>query len=300
MLAAFITTILYSCSAICGRRVAHYVDGTEANLVRLLYVSILLGVGSWLCRSFFSAAAFPWLFASGCVGFGMGDLAMFHAYPRLGTRRTMLMTQCLAAPFGALIEFFWLHHAPTAAQAGSGTLILFGVSLALVPAKGEGQPIHGLFAGACFGTLAALGQGGGAVMSRKAYEIARAAGQEFHGVRDGLGIALQRVLGGITVSALFFLYLKLAHKPFATRKADWRSAWPWLLVTGLCGPALGVTCFQWALMTEKTSIVLPIVATTPLAVMPLAHYLEGDRITWRTTAGGVIAVAGVVRLMLAK
>ena len=300
MLAAFITTILYSISAICGRRVAHYVDGTEANLVRLIYVFVLLGLGTWLLHPFFSAAAFPWLFASGCVGFGMGDLAMFQAYPRLGTRRTMLVTQCLAAPFGALTEYVWLHHAPTWTQAGFGALILIGVGIALVPARGDAQPIHGLFAGACFGTLAALGQGGGAVMSRKAYEVASGAGQAFHGVRDGLGIAFQRVLGGITVSALFYLYLKLAHKPFATRKADWRSAWPWLLGTGLTGPALGVTCFQWALMTEKTSIVLPIISTTPLMVMPLAHYIEGDRITWRAAAGGVLAVAGVVGLTLAR
>jgi drug/metabolite transporter (DMT)-like permease len=53
-------------------------------------------------------------------------------------------------------------------------------------------------------------------------------------------------------------------------------------------------------MTQKTSIVLPIVATTPLAVMPLAHYLEGDKITWRTLLGGILAVAGVIGLTCVK
>ena len=39
-------------------------------------------------------------------------------------------------------------------------------------------------------------------------------------------------------------------------------------------------------MTAPTDIVLPIVATTPLVVMPFAHFLEGDKITWRTLLGG--------------
>jgi len=68
----------------------------------------------------------------------------------------------------------------------------------------------------------------------------------------------------------------------------------------MAGPALGVSCYQWALMSKQTSVVLPIVATTPLVVMPLAHYLEGDRITWRTVLGGILAVAGVIGLTLAR
>lgn len=300
MLAAFITIVLFSLSAVCGRRLAHYVSGTEANLVRLIFVSLVLGTVMYLVHSYFSPPAFWYLFASGCVGFGIGDLSMFQAYPRLGSRRTMVLIQCLAAPFAALLEWVWLHHAPTFIQAIFGVVILAGVGIALMPPKGEAQPTHGLTAGIIFGTIAAFCQAGGAVISRAAYEVARNAGHELHGVRDGIGVAFQRVLGGIAVSAAFYLYLKLAHKSFDARKSEWRVAWPWLIAAGLAGPAFGVSCYQWALMSEKTSIVLPIVATTPLAVMPLAHYMEGDRITRRTVLGGVIAVAGVIGLTLAK
>jgi drug/metabolite transporter (DMT)-like permease len=34
--------------------------------------------------------------------------------------------------------------------------------------------------------------------------------------------------------------------------------------------------------------------------MPLAHYLEGDRITWRTVFGGILAVAGVIGLTCSR
>ena len=296
MLAAFLATTLFSFAAITGRRLAHFVTGTQANLARLILASTVLGTLALLFGKSVRGDSFPILFLSGCVGFGIGDLAMFQAYPRLGSRRTMVMIQCLAAPFGGLVEWLWLNHAPTLTQAFYGAIILAGVGVALMPRKDEAQPTHGLIAGILFGAFSAFCQGGGAVISRKAYEVAKAAGHPFHTPADGINAAFQRTLGGILVSGLFFTYLRVAHKSDATRKNDWRSGWRWVVTNALTGPALGVSCYQWALMTEKTSIVLPIVATTPLAVMPLAHYAEGDRITWRTVLGGVIAVAGVIGL----
>lgn len=299
MLAAFLATTLFSFAAISGRRLAHFVTGTQANLVRLIIASAVLGTLALLFGKSVHGDTFPILFLSGCVGFGIGDLAMFQAYPHLGSRRTMVMIQCLAAPFAALVEWLWLNHAPTLTQAIYGAIILAGVGLALMPRKAEAQPTHGLTAGILFGALSAFCQGGGAVISRKAYEVAKSAGHPFHTPADGINAAFQRTIGGILVSFLFLTYLRTAHESDTARKNDWRTGWRWVIANALAGPALGVSCYQWALMTEKTSIVLPIVATTPLAIMPLAHYMEGDRITWRTLLGGAIAVAGVIGLTLA-
>jgi len=299
VLAAFLATILFSLSAISGRRLSHYISGTQANLTRLIVAATVLGTFSHLFGFGLGGGAFPILFLSGCLGFGIGDLSMFQAYPRIGARRTIVLIQCLAAPFGALIEWLWLHHAPTPSQAFYGLVILIGVGIALAPSGKEAQPTQGLLAGTLFGVLSGFCQGSSAVVSRKAYEIAAASGHSFHSVTDGINAAYQRILGGILVSALFFGYLQLAHKS-ATDKKDWRNGWRWVLASAMSGPAFGVSCYQWALMSHATSVVLPIVATTPLAVMPLAHYIEGDRITWRTLFGGVLAVAGVIALSLAK
>lgn len=297
---AFLATILFSLSAITGRRLSHYISGTQANIVRLIFAATVLGTFSHLFGFGLGGAGFPILFLSGCVGFGIGDLSMFQAYPRIGARRTIVLIQCLAAPFGALIEWLWLHHTPTPAQALCGLVILAGVGIALMPGKNEAQPTHGLLAGTLFGILSGFCQGSSAVISRKAYEISAAAGHSFHTVTDGINAAYQRILGGICVSLIFFVYLRIAHKATPDGRNDWRRGWHWVAANAMAGPAFGVSCYQWALMTEKTSIVLPIVATTPLAVMPLAHYLEGDRITWRTALGGVLAVAGVIGLSYSR
>jgi drug/metabolite transporter (DMT)-like permease len=156
MLAAFLTTIFFSLSAISGRRLSNHLSGTLANLFRLLLAAALLGAWSHGFGFGIGGAAFPVLFLSGCVGFGVGDLALFQAYPRIGTRRTTVMVQCLAVPFAALAEWAWLGTAPTFAQAGFGLLILLGVGIALMPGRSEAQPVHGLAAGIFFGALAAL------------------------------------------------------------------------------------------------------------------------------------------------
>ncbi|MSU51320.1 MAG: hypothetical protein EXS37_19905 [Opitutus sp.] len=86
---------------------------------------------------------------------------------------------------------------------------------------------------------------------------------------------------------------------FASR-ATLRETWPWVLANVLTGPVLGVTCYQWALGTTPAGIVQPIVATSPLATIPLAAWLEGTRLRPLYYAGALLAVGGVAGLYLAR
>jgi drug/metabolite transporter (DMT)-like permease len=300
MVAALLTTLLFSLSALSGRRLADHLPGALANLTRLLLASAVLGVYAHVWGTGVGGPEFTWLFFSGCVGFGVGDLALFQAYPRIGARRTMVLVQCLAAPIAALTEWAWLGTVPGVMQALMGAVILSGVCMALMPARGDTRPGHGLVAGTLFGLLAAAGQALGAVMSRVAYAAAAERGLAITGAGGGVNAAYQRLLGGLLVSAILVFYLKITrHAGPGVRPANWPRAWPMIIANGLCGPVLGVSCYQWALSAAPTGIVLPIVATTPLVVMPFAHYLEGDHITPRSLLGALLAVAGVVGLTLA-
>jgi drug/metabolite transporter (DMT)-like permease len=301
MFAALLTTLLFSLSALSGRRLSNHLPGSLANLVRLILAAAVLGAFAHMYGFGVSGPAFTLLFVSGCIGFGVGDLALFQAYPRIGTRRSMVLVQCGAAPIAALTEWLWLGTVPSAAQGVCGGVILLGVGVALMPGRSEAAPGGDLLVGSLFGLLAALGQAWGAVLSRKAYAVAAAQEFAISGVSGGINAAYQRLLGGLLVSGVFVLYLKLAHRPGPdARPANWSRAWPLVIVNGLCGPAFGVTCYQWALSAAPTSIVLPIVATTPLVIMPFAHFLEGDKITLRSLLGGALAVGGVVGLTLVR
>jgi drug/metabolite transporter (DMT)-like permease len=135
------------------------------------------------------------------------------------------------------------------------------------------------------------------VLSRKAYQVAAGAGESI----DGLTAAYQRILAGWAVAAASMVMAKpntlygagTAPQGFAHR---WGVAWHWVVVNALAGPTLGVGCYQWALATSPTGVVLPIVAITPIVVIPFALVVEGERPRVRSLIGGAVAVAGTVAL----
>lgn len=303
MFAAFLTTILFSISAVCATRTAKIMGGTEANFWRLLVGAGVLAIWAYGFGAGLGGDAFPYFFVSGLIGFGIGDLALFQTLPRLGSRLTILLVQCLAAPIAAVTEWFWLGTQLSVAQIACGLTILAGISLALAPGKHLKLTSRERFIGTIFGIVAAAGQGLGAVLSRKAFEVAAHAGQNI----DGITAAYQRILGGLILGGIFLLIVKREHLwPASNRKNDdhtqlatrekWRRSWLWILFNALAGPALGVSCYQWALKTTASGVVLPIVATTPLVVIPFARAIEGERPNARSIIGGAIAVAGAVTL----
>ena len=235
---------------------------------------------------------------------GLGDLGVYAALPLLGSRLTVLMTQCLTAPIAALGEWLWLGTRLTGAQTLWGTVIIGGVMLALMPSKASPPRVHVRPIGFLFGLLAAAGQGFGALVSRKGVEAATLAGEAAHNATFGLNAAYHRIISGLVFTALWFLLLRLigrlpAPPPATVDQATRRRAWFWMIANGLVGPVLGVGCYQWALATTPSGIVLPIAATTPLLAIPITYFLEGERPSKRSMAGGVVAVAGAVALTLA-
>ena len=85
----------------------------------------------------------------------------------------------------------------------------------------------------------------------------------------------------------------------AVARHKWGGVWPWVLINGLAGQTLGVSCMQWALETTPTGIVLAIIAMTPVAVIPVALLIEGEKPTKHSIVGAIIAVTGVIGLIAA-
>lgn len=358
MFAALLCSILFSISVACGFRSAKLIGGTEANFWRLTLATLFLGLWSYSFGIGLDGAAFPLFFLSGIIGIGVGDMGLFQALPRLGSRLSLLIIQCLTAPLGALIEWLWLGTSLSAWQILCGLVTVSGVAIALMPGRSvERESVergadrnqrrtsnvqrstsnvepgllpapsrvqsrtlnvgHWTFASAfrprsthvwgfLYCLVAAFGGAFGAVLSRKAYTLARSAGQPV----DGANAAFQRILGGLLLAAIFLLIVKRqafrvqAHAPpelvaEASRK-KWRAVWPWILINSFAGQTLGVSCMQWALETTPTGIVLAIIAITPITVIPVAYLLEGERPTRHSLLGSAIAVVGVIALTLSK
>jgi drug/metabolite transporter (DMT)-like permease len=308
MTQAVLTSVLFAMSAVSAGRSTRLLGAGTANLCRLILATACLALWAHAFGGGLAGAGLPWLFVSGVIGFGLGDLALYGAYYHIGPRLAVLLCLCLAAPLGAALEWAWLGTRLTFSQIFWSATILTGVLAALAPDARAPVGARAWTTGILLGIIAALGQGGGAVLTRKAFDVTRQAGQHI----DGGTAAYQRILGGLLLTTVVLL-INRRRRPRIERVLPsdggrdarntttvtghpWRRAWPWVVANALAGPALGVACYQWALAVAPTGIVLAIVATTPLVVIPFTMLLDGERPTIRSLAGGAVAVLGAAAL----
>jgi drug/metabolite transporter (DMT)-like permease len=301
MLASFLAAFFFALNATCASHNVRASGTARGNLGRLVVAACVLGLIAHTLGRGFASASVWWFFLSGVIGMGLGDLGGYAALPLLGSRLTVLMTQCLAAPIAALGEWLWLGTRLTTAQVCWGLVILAGVAIAIMPSEQSPPRVRVRPVGFLLGLVAAAGPGLGALVSRKGVNVASAAHEVTNTAIFGLNAAYHRIVAGLVFTSAWFLVLHMLNKlpvapaPDADR-ASRRRARLWLLANGLAGPVLGVGCYQWALATTPSGIVLPIAATAPLLVIPIAFWLEGDRPTRRAIVGGVLAVAGCIAL----
>jgi drug/metabolite transporter (DMT)-like permease len=301
MVAALLTTVLFAISAICGHRTAARLGGVEANFWRICGAFFFLAVWANLFGTGTAGKAFPVFVLSGLAGIGLGDTAYFQALPRLGSRRTVLLTQCLTAPCAAMIEWRWLGTKLNLAEIFCIAVILAGVAIAMTPGDHLKIAPRHLWPGVLATAIAAMGGALGAVLSRKAYAVAHVAGEH----PDPGTTGYQRVIGGAVALGLVFLIVKWRHACKRGDDAQMMDSfspqeklklWPWVLANGLAGQTVGVSCMQWAFEYTPTGIVTAIIALTPIVMLPLARVFEGERITARELGGGFVAIAGVIGL----
>ena len=301
MFAAISTTLFFAFSAVTGQRVAMRLGGAWGNLMRLLLATILLG-GLVLALSpdALRWPSFQWFFISGLIGFGLGDVALFTAYERIGSRLTILLNLCLAPLFAMAMEWLWLGNGLGLRVILCSLLILTGVIMAIRPGARSKQKVglRGRYGvGIVAAVIAGFGQGTGAVISRKAESVALELGVQ----GSGITAAFQRVLAGLLFSAVAVLLIRL----LGSKKAweSWRSPLdrsiaPWLLGASICGPVIGVSLFQYALQSLESGVVLAVIALTPIVMMPLAMITEGDHPSRLSIFGAILAVSGVILLSL--
>jgi drug/metabolite transporter (DMT)-like permease len=304
MLAALLTSLLFAISAICGYRAAKQIGGVEANFWRIAMATILLAAWAFTFGHQFAGAP-GWFMLSGFFGIGLGDTAYFQALPRLGSRRTFLITQSLNAPFAALIEWQWLGTRLHLAQVLCVIVTLTGVAIAMAPDDHLKITPRDWKIGVVASVLGSLFGAIGAVIIRKGYAAVAAAQLSVDAGTTGY----QRMLGGILVPAIVMLAVKwppgrpagalLEGRIWQVSGGRLRLVWPWVLANALAGQTLGVTCMQWALKTTPAAIVAAIIATSPLLLLPMTRVVEGEKIGLRALSGALVAVGGVIGLAFA-
>ena len=300
MVPAVVTAFLYALSAVCSQRATRIFGPLQANAARLTIACVVLGFLTWTVDAArnvpsLHAEVWPALLWSGLAGFGLGDVTMFLAYPKLGSRLTLLTVYSAATLFAAAGDW-WLLGEPLRGPQWTGVAaILGGLGMVLWPDGRERRRAQAL-PGIILAVLAGFGQALGTVLSGRANGIAAASGVAVHGISQ----AFQRSVAGAAVAVAAWLVVRALAPALssADTSREWRHRPFWLGATALCGPVIGVSCYQWARLTVPSAVVVAVAATSTLLVIPLARAVEKDVPGRRQVAGTLLAAAGVVWLCL--
>ncbi len=262
------------------------------NRLRISVAALLLCTALLVLRgSPWPVWATPWqvglLALSGLVGFVFGDTYYFRSLVIIGPGRAALVTST-APIFTALLAWPLLGEHP-------GPLILLGMALTLggigwviwereQPAKAhvEGSALVGVVAG----VLAAVGQAGGYVLSKMA-------------LRSDLDPLSATVVRIVAAAVGIWLLAALQRDVRRTLGAlrDGRAS-GFMVGGAFFGPFMGVTLSLTALKYIEAGVAASITAIYPVLTLLLSARFHGERLSLRTLAGALVAVAGVVVLFL--
>ena len=290
---AITTALLFAFSAICNTRVSRGMDQITANLVRLTLSTVILGIITCIYfHDSFHIYASSILFLSGLIGFGIGDIALFFALSKIGSRLTILINFCTATVIGAFADIIFLKESMKLTTWLFIFLILTGLTLAFFPDKKQNHSHKKLKLGIIAAFIAGLGQGFGATTSRIAERIA------LHDdiIITGISQAFQRVFAGMVFLALIYSVKKI----FFYRKTKTQSSRVihWLIFAALFGPVCGVACFQESLRSMTSGESMAIVSTSPLILIPLAYTFEKDVPSKKSVAATFLAIIGIIGICL--
>lgn len=289
-IAALLTALLWSGSSLLFASATSRVGSFHVNVTRLVFAAGLLGITVLLLRpeTPVTTVQLGLLAASGVVGLAIGDSFLFRAYREQGARLTMLMMS-IAPAFAALLSYWFLGEDLTPLGVLGVAITITGIGMVVLQRQASGSSAGwAISSGILYALIAALGQGGGLVLAKVAFNQGRV---------DGFLAALIRILASIVVLLPLLFARGRWRETLRLFDRDRRA----LLLTGggsVLGPFLGISLSLIAVMYTSVGVAATLMATVPVMMLPIVRFVFHERLTWRAIAGAVVAVAGVALLFL--
>lgn len=287
-LAALTAAFIWAIASVIYIGVGKHLSPLLLNLVKGLIAIVLLVLTLLLQGELLPAVqplALGLLLLSGVIGIGFGDTAYFESLNRLGARRSLVL-ESLAPPLAAILALVFLQERlGLLAWLGIG-LTIAGVTWVIVERTSDSSEPDALSAsqflpGVGYGLLAAIGQAGGAVLSRAALM-----GSEI----NPLWSTLIRLLAGAIVLILWVFLQR--RSPQELRPLRSRRLLGLLIVTAFASTYVAIWLQQTSLKFAPAGIAQALSATSPLFVIPLAA-ATGEKVSFRAVLGVLVALAGV-------
>lgn len=289
-ISAVITAVLWSFTSIFFSKAALKTGSVQLNINRLIIATVLLmaviligGIDYRVTQTqVFS------LIISGVIGLVLGDAFLFKAYVLIGPRFAILL-MALSPGLSSVLSYFFLGEVLMPFAIAGIILTLTGIAITGSGSQQKETSRFQLsFMGILFGFLAALGQAGGLIFAKIAFNISPI---------NGFVATFIRVCSSAVIMLPVLLLLKKYKNPVVLYTGN-RSSLLYTLAGSITGPFLGITFSLIAVANTKVGVAATLMSTMPVLMIPLMWFFYKEKPTLRGVLGTIIAVIGVALLFL--
>lgn len=299
--AAILTSCFWTFSSLlftsAGRRFGSFSVNAYRTIMAIGFLgcSHVLLLGTLLPVA--SSGQWFWMGLSGVVGLGIGDFGLFAAYVTIGPRRSLLI-QSSAPIFASLGAFLMLGETFSPMAMIGVAVTMAGIIIVLVEKEEnhKGQQKESPSErrrkswGVFFGLISAIGQGFGAVLSKKGMYL------DVTIAMNPLSAAFIRMMvTGLFVWAIAVLAGKL---PELHRAVKDRTGIKYTAAGALVGPFVGMTLSMVAIASTETGIAQTLMSLSPVLIIPVIWVIYREKTNWRGILGAFVAIVGVAILFL--
>ncbi len=287
---AVLTAVCWSGSSFAFTSASNRLGSIQLNINRLMIAILFLLITILLLGINFRLSSYQVLnlAISGAIGFVFGDTFLFKAYQHVGARIGMLLMS-LSPLMSALLAFIFLKELISFWGIAGMAITIVGVTLVVAERKEVPQTKYKISrAGIFYGIMGALGQAVGLIFSKEAFNL---------GEINGFVASLVRITSAVIILLPAIILTGRYKNPIKVFSKD-KKAFTSTLTGTIFGPYLGVTFSLLAVEYAKVGIAATLMATVPIIMIPIAHYIFKEKLSWRAIGGAVLAVVGVAILFL--
>ena len=285
-IAALTAAFLWALSSVVYRFLGQKIPPLQLNFfkgiiaIALIFFTLRIQGGEFTAVT---PSSLTLLALSGLIGIGLGDTAYFYALNKIGARKTLVL-ETLSPPLGALLASIVIGEIISTLAWCGIFLTLLGVIWVISEQTNESERIA-LNYGIIWAILAAIAQAVGAVLSRLALLSSNISPLESSLIRIAAGSAIALLLTQIPALATTQT-ITSTLKSFSGRTVGI------IFLAAMASTYLGIWLQQMSLKFAPTGIAQTLLATSPLFIIPIT-LMMGEKVTWRTFIGVIIAVAGI-------
>lgn len=280
--------ICYAVIAVYFEKAGKRVGSSNVTLTRTIIGLILLTAYNIVVHQTLVISLpienFMILSLSGAIGFAIGDILLFEAFVRIGSRITMLI-YCSVPFFTTILASIILNETMTIKQFLGMIAITIGIALVILKKNGKNVKINYSKSGVIFVVSASILQAVVNIMSKVGAQQ-----------NDPFSITQIRMISALVVLIVIcILRGKLSDYKISIKNSEANKE---ILVGSIFGPFLGVSLSLLSLQYVNPGVASTLMSITPIILIPYAMYVKKESVNKMDIVGSIITFAGISAMFL--